>query len=166
MQRHLGRLRLVAVLAVVVVSLTGFQSRSRIHRHSTSSGGGGCSSSHSTSHSYRSATTGSPTTSATTSSTDATAQITIVSCTDPDTGKPAPQLRIDNSGGTGAYYFSAVVRMSGKSGSAVGTATLEDTLVAAGEIKTVGAVVTGVGGAKAPASSSGCSLSSATKEAA
>ncbi|MFE2427399.1 hypothetical protein ACFXJ5_11680 [Streptomyces sp. NPDC059373] len=166
MQRRLGRLRLVAVLAVVVVSLTGFQSRSRIHSHHTSSGGGGCSSSHSTSHSYSSAGSGSST-SSTAGSTDATSQITVVGCTDPDTGKPAPQLRIDNSGGSGGYYFSAVVRMSGEGGSAVGTATLKDTLVGAGEIKTVGAVVTdSAGGVEAPTTSSGCSISSATKEAA
>ncbi|MEU3458524.1 hypothetical protein ABZ721_01030 [Streptomyces sp. NPDC006733] len=54
-----------------------------------------------------------------------------------DPSRPTSQLRIDNSRGTKAYYFTAVVRLNDVQGGQVGTSKLSRTLVKARSTKTV-----------------------------
>ncbi|WP_405728225.1 hypothetical protein OG607_26170 [Streptomyces sp. NBC_01537] len=104
MQRRLGGLRLVAVLAVVVVSLTGFQTRVHKHRSSGSGSGGGCSSSHSTSHSYNTGSSGSTSGSTSGSGTKPTAS--VMSCADGDGSSVV--VVDDTAGGKGGDYVVEV----------------------------------------------------------
>lgn len=110
MQRRFGRLRLVAVLAVVVVSLTGFQTRAYKHRSNGSGSGGGCSSSHSTSHSYNGgssgSTSGSGSTTGSTSGSGAKPTASVKSCADGDGSSVV--VVDDTAGGKGGDYVVEV----------------------------------------------------------